>query len=82
MEKYQIEYQFKLYLQRVGLAGKVLHPEQDKQLRQAFYGAFGQLLFLMRDDVSELDEDAAIAVLEDLKKQVGEFFLRENSRSN
>jgi hypothetical protein len=52
-----------------------MHPEQKIQLKQTFYGATGQLLLLFRDDLSELEEDKAVEVMETLLNQVTNYFL-------
>ena len=62
-KKFTIEAQYQLYLQRMSLDESKMHPIQKKQLKQTFYGAFGQLLIMMREDISALPEAEGIQVL-------------------
>lgn len=80
--EFNLEHQYELYLQRVGLKEEQMHPLQKKQLRQTFMGACGQMLILMRDEVGALPEDQAIEVCESMINQVGEFFINQTERKN
>lgn len=83
MDKFNIEAQYQLYLKRMRLSEDTMHPQQKIQLRQTFFGAAGQMLILMRDEIGAIeDEDTAVEVLVDLINQVGNFFLKENSRED
>ena len=54
---FDLHYQFKLYMERCSVPDISKMPaDQLTETRRAFFGACGQLLILMRDDVSELDE--------------------------
>lgn len=75
-EIFSIEHQYQLYLQRVKLNESDMGEVQKKELRQCFFAACGQMFFLLRDDIAALDEDAAIATLENMKNQVMQFFLK------
>lgn len=78
-----LEIQYRLYLQRVKLNEATMHPTQRKQVKQAFYGACGQLLILQRDVIGDMPtEKEAIAALEDLKNQIGNFWNKQTSREN
>lgn len=82
MEKFNLEYQYQIYLKRMGLVESKMHKEQKKQIRETFFGASGQMLILLRDEISELEENKGIQVLEGLISQVVNFFLAENNRQN
>lgn len=85
MEKnktFDLEYQYQLYLKRVGLTEAQMHPEQKKQLRQAFMGACGQIILLLRDEVGKLEEAEAIKVMQDMMNQVGTYFMKETKKLN
>ena len=79
---FNLEYQYQLYLKRVGLEESVMHPVQIKETRQVFFGACGQMLILLRDEVGALEEEEAFEVYTDLINQVGAFFLNETNRQN
>lgn len=78
MEQFNLEHQYQLYLKRVALTESKMHPDQRRETRQAFMGACGQMIFLLRDELALLDEDKAIAVLEKMKNEVGNFFIKQN----
>ena len=75
MNKFNLEYQYQLYLKRVGLKESEMHPEQKIQTKQAFYGATGQILLLLRDDMTVYDEDKCIEIMEGLLNEVTQYFL-------
>lgn len=77
---FQIAHQYQLYLVRMKLNEADMHPEQKIQVKQAFYGAFGQLLVLMREEIAALPERSGVRVLEDLTKQVADFWTEDLER--
>jgi hypothetical protein len=82
MEQFNLEHQYQLYLQRMSLSESTMHPQQKIQLRQTFFGASGQMLILLRDELSKLEEEKAMETLQDLINQVGNFFLAETNKMN
>jgi hypothetical protein len=82
MQEFNLEHQYQLYLQRMALSESTMHPQQKIQLRQTFFGASGQMLILLRDELSKLEEDKAMETLQDLINQVGNFFLAETNKMN
>lgn len=74
MSKFNLEAQYKLFLQRMGLNEQNMHPEQKIQLKQTFFGACGTILLLFRDDISELDEDKGVEAMQSMLQQVEYFF--------
>ena len=79
---FNLEHQYQLYLERVKLKESQMAPIQRKELKRAFMGACGQMLFLLRDDVGSLEEDEAINTLDDMINQVSDFWLTETQRVN
>jgi hypothetical protein len=75
MEKFSLEYQYQLYLKRIGLSELSMHPEQKIQTKQAFFGAIGQILLLLRDDMYECTEDEAVQIMEKMTNEVTQYFL-------
>ena len=73
---FELEFQYQLYLKRVSLKEEKMHPEQKKQLREAFYGACGQMLILLRDDLGALENEEATIVYKNMVQQVSNFFLK------
>lgn len=76
MDQFNLETQYNLYLSRVGLHEDKMHTQQKKQLREAFYGACGQILILLKDELSKLEEDKAVEVMESMIQQITTFFLQ------
>lgn len=77
-EEFDLEYQYRRYLQRVKLSESQMHPIQRAETKQAFMAACGQMLFLFSDELAALPEDEAMRVLENMKNQVGHYFLNKN----
>lgn len=77
MDKFKLETQWQLYLQRVGLDESKMPAIQVQETKRAFMGACGQMLLLLRDDVSELPEEQAIAKLDEMLSECGEFWNNE-----
>lgn len=82
MQEFNLEHQYQLYLQRMALSESTMHPQQKIQLRQTFFGASGQMLILLRDELSKLEEEKAMETLQDLINQVSNFFLAETNKMN
>jgi hypothetical protein len=76
--KFDLEEQYRLYLLRMSLRETEMHPQQRLQLKQTFYGSAGQMLIMLRDDVSALPEEQAVAALDDLIQQVVNYFQNQN----
>jgi len=81
-KEFDLEHQYQLYLKRVALSEDNMHPEQKKQLRQTFMGACGQMIFLLRDEVGALSTDDGIEALESMKRQVGDYFMKQTNKYN
>ncbi len=76
-KRFNLEHQYQLYLKRVGANEDEMGETQCKEMRQAFMGACGQMLILLRDDVGELEEDEdAMYVLSDMLKQVSDYWIK------
>lgn len=75
--KFDLEHQYQIFLQRMSLNEDTMHPLQKSQLKQAFFGACGQMLILFRDDVVTLYDDHSYDVVRGMIDQVGEFFVNE-----
>ena len=79
---FNIDHQWNLYLERVGLKGQRIGIEQYRELKRAFFGATGQLLMLMKNELAELDESAAVKTLESMINEVGDYWLKQGGRAN
>lgn len=75
---FNVEYQYQLYLERVSLKESEMNPIQRVETKRAFMGACGQMLLVLRDDVSELPtEEIAADTLESMLDQVAKYFMKE-----
>lgn len=79
---FDLEHQYQLYLQRVGLKKENMHPVQRTETKRAFIGACGQMLILLRDDLGALEESKAIETMQDMMNQVGTYFMKETNKLN
>lgn len=77
-DPFNIELQYQRFIHLIGLTEANMHPEQKRQLRQTFYGAWGQCLMCLRDDLSKYPEAEAVRKLESMSKQVQDFFNLHN----
>lgn len=75
----QIEKQFELYLEKMGLKQSEISDVQFIETRRAFYAGFGQLLILLLGDISDQNEADAIADLDTLFTESQEFFANEEN---
>lgn len=80
--KIDLEKQYTQYLERVGLKESSMGENQRIEMKRTFMGAWGQALVVMRDDLSAMEEDNAVEVLQDMFDQVGNFFIAESNRQN
>jgi hypothetical protein len=82
MKQFNLEKQYQLYLERVGIQESQMHPTQKVEMKRAFMGACGQMLILLRDDLGALEEDEAIQQLQDMMNQLQSFWLKETNQTN
>lgn len=71
-EEYTIAHQYSLFLERMQLDERYMHPEQLIQIKQAFYGAWGMLLVLLRDDISNMADGHRI--LSEMLQHISDFW--------
>lgn len=76
-ENFKIEKQFDLYLERVGLRKKDMSLIQLQETKRAFFGGVGQILILLRDDLSLLPDDVGADMLQDMIRQTKIFWLSQ-----
>lgn len=81
-KKFDVEYQFQQYLERVDLPEDKMHPEQAKQLKTTFYAAFGVFMTLLMNDIQRLSQEEAERAVQFMLHQVGDFFTRKAEQLN
>ncbi len=77
-----LEHQYVLFLERMNLDESKMHPIQKKQIKQTFFGAWGQSLIFMRDEIAKFDEDTAVEIMEANLEFIANYFLKEVGRQN
>ena len=82
MKQFNLEKQYELYLQRVGLKESQMPKTQKVEMKRVFIGACGQMLIMLRDDLTQLSEEESIIQLESMINQVANFFLNEQNKFN
>jgi hypothetical protein len=72
-----VEYQWQMYLRRIGLwPEEIMMPDQRKQLKRAFFGAWGQFLMMLKHDMPE-EEQLIHDLLDQQTEEVGEFWKKQ-----
>lgn len=81
-EVFNLEWQYQEYLKRVNLPESKMHPIQRIETKRAFMAAAGQMLITLRDEVSKLDDDEAVKVMENMTNQVADYWLKTRGQKN
>lgn len=78
-DRFDVEKNFKFYLTLVRIDERKVLPFQLREMRKAFYGAWGIKLISDRDSLTanDMSEDEAVQILEHQLKQVGEYWNKE-----
>lgn len=66
----------------VNLKENEMGTNQRTIMKRVFMGACGQMLVILRDELSKLDEDAAVEKLQMMFNQVSDYFMKETNRYN
>lgn len=83
MEKqFDLEHHYQEYLKMVKLKESEMGATQRTEMKRVFMCACGQMLVMLRDELSKLDEDVAIRKLQAMFDQVGNYFLKETNKQN
>ncbi len=72
--EFDIAYQFRLYLERCGLNIHRMPPYQLRETSRAFYGAWGMLLVVLRDNLTQMEEGESLDALQSMQEQVEKFW--------
>lgn len=77
MQDFTIENQWQLYLGRAGVKEEDMSTVQKTEMKRAFYGACGQMLIHLRDDVSLKSEEEGSQILDSMLDEIGVFWKQE-----
>lgn len=73
--QFQIESQYKKYLEHAGLNEDKMTIQQNVETKRAFFGAFGQALLMFRDDLFGMESSTGLeATMNDMLEQVKDFW--------
>lgn len=81
-DRFAIKRQWKKFCEHAGIPENKMPPDQRREMRRAFYGAWGQALIHLRDEISALPEIEAIAVMDRQLNEVADFWLAEKNQNN
>jgi len=81
MSTFNLDYEYDLYLSRVGLDKKKMDKSHRRETKRAFMAGAGSVL-AMFSDIADMSEADALAVVERVKRDVAEFWVREATNSN
>ena len=71
---FTVKQQWKFFMQRAGFKPGELPVVQEIEMSKAFYGASGQILLLLRDELSDLPEKDGMVKLQSMINEIGTFF--------
>lgn len=77
MNKFDLETQWKLYLERMDLKEENLHPMQLQETKRAFMGAMGQMLMICNDDLDSFKNPVTGEAVVYMIDQVTDYFQKE-----
>lgn len=71
---FTVKQQWERFLERSGFKPGELPAVQEIEMSKAFYGSAGQMLLMLRDELSELPEMEAMQKLEGMLSEIGVFW--------
>lgn len=78
---FNLNHQWGLFCERCQIPENKMPEDQRREMKRAFFGACGQMLILMKDELGDYGEKhgdyAAAEVLQNMLDQVGEFWQKE-----
>lgn len=81
--KFTVARQWKEFCERAGIPEDKMPQDQRREMRRAFFGAWGQALIHFRDEIGAVEEETkAVTIMEGQLKEVADFWLGEQQRQN
>lgn len=80
MNAFNVEEQYQAYLRRVAMTEAQMGTVQRVETRRAFFGAWGQALLCLQDDIAPLPDDDGVRALSDMINQVAAFWENESNQ--
>lgn len=79
---FDVEKQYQTYLERAGVKEAQFSPIQATETKRAFYGAWGQLLILMRDELGVIPMDLGTILMQEMLIEVCKYWADEAEKEN
>jgi hypothetical protein len=73
-DKFDLNYQFFVYLKQYGLHWEDLPPIQFREMKRAYYGAMGQMLMLYMNDIPQISAEESTKKILWMRQQVIDFW--------
>ena len=82
MNKFDLEYQYHLFLQRMGLSESQMPADQRREIKRTFMAAMGQMLMICVVDLDSLKHPQSSECITYMSDQIKDFFAREIKKDN
>lgn len=79
---FDLEKQYEIYLKNAGLKKFKMSQIQATETKKAFMAGCAQLIFMFRDQLTELKEDEAVYYMERMKNQALQFWNNQITNKN
>lgn len=79
MEKFDIEYQWRQYLEYCGLRIDLMPINQVTEIKRAFMAGLGQMYLLLVNGIRGVDDDVATNGMNEIREQLQLFWKAENN---
>lgn len=80
--QFTIKKQWDDFCRNAGIPEYKMPPDQKREMRRAFFGAWGQALIHFRDEIGAQTENKAVEIMEGQLKEVADFWLAEQNAQN
>lgn len=78
---FDLNHQWSLFCERCQIPENKMPEDQRREMKRAFFGACGQMLILQKDELADYadknGDEAAAGILQDMLRQVGDFWEKE-----
>lgn len=82
MDWFNLEHQYKLYLEGMGINESEMLPNEAIERKMAFYCGAYQVLSTLKEVVPKMEEIEAAEKLEYMLDQAKEFFTKQSNKNN
>jgi hypothetical protein len=79
-DKFDLDYQFFLYLKKYGVHWEDLPPIQLREMKRSFYAAMGQMLMIYMQDIPQMSVEESTKKILWMRQQVIDFWQGETEK--